>query len=66
MLVSCPLEGVVVPAPVLHLPLLHHDDVGADSVQEVLRNAKHTAAARRSTEATMDKTYALSSQSVMV
>lgn len=37
LLLSCPLVGVVVPAPVLHLPLLHDYDVGAHTVQEVLR-----------------------------
>lgn len=36
LLFSRPLVGVVVPAPVLHLPLLHDDHVGANPVQKVL------------------------------
>ncbi len=37
LLFPCPLVGVVVAPPVLHFPLLHDDDVGADPVQEVLQ-----------------------------
>lgn len=42
LLLPCPLVRVVVPPPVLHLPLLHHYNVGTDSVQEVLRTTTNT------------------------